>query len=117
MNPLIHIGYPKTASTWFRNQFYSKLSNVNYLDREEVKKLIIEPYIFKSSTVDGRLKKVTFIKSRVLFCNCIFIIILSLVIFCGLDMTSPMKSHALNDTNKIKDKTNYYRLYLILKKK
>jgi len=40
-----------------------------------------------------------------LFRNSIFIIIISLVIFYGLDLTSPTNNYARNDTNNIKDKT------------
>ncbi len=36
-NPIIHIGYPKTGSSWFQDNFYPFVGNYNYFDREEFK--------------------------------------------------------------------------------
>jgi hypothetical protein len=44
--PVIHIGYPKTGTTWFQNHFYPKLTNYRYLGRQLVFKHLIEPDIF-----------------------------------------------------------------------
>lgn len=38
---LIHIGYPKTATTWFQNNFYPFVRNFHFTDRELVKKEMI----------------------------------------------------------------------------
>ncbi len=42
--PLIHIGYPKTASTWFRENLFSKSSNYDLMTREDVANVFISPY-------------------------------------------------------------------------
>jgi hypothetical protein len=44
--PIIHIGYPKTGTTWFQNHFYPKIVNYRYLSRPLVFKHLIEPDIF-----------------------------------------------------------------------
>jgi hypothetical protein len=43
---ILHIGYPKTASSWFQTCFYPKVRNVKYYEREIVQKLIISTYEF-----------------------------------------------------------------------
>ncbi len=40
-NTIIHIGYPKTATTWFQINFYPWVRNYQYSDREVVKKELI----------------------------------------------------------------------------
>ncbi len=34
MRQIIHIGYPKTGTTWFQKEFYPNITNFKYLDRE-----------------------------------------------------------------------------------
>ena len=36
MNPLIHIGYPKTSTTWFQKQFYPRVTDACFIGRDEV---------------------------------------------------------------------------------
>ncbi|MDD2549138.1 MAG: sulfotransferase domain-containing protein [Bacteroidales bacterium] len=45
-SPIIHIGYPKTGTTWFQDYFYPKVENYSYLNRPLVFKHLIEPDIF-----------------------------------------------------------------------
>jgi len=40
---LIHIGYPKTGTTWFQNSFFNKIQNFSFIDRREVKEDFILP--------------------------------------------------------------------------
>lgn len=47
MQTFIHIGYPKTASTWFQEEFFPKVMNFSYLKREQIKKYIISPNCFQ----------------------------------------------------------------------
>jgi hypothetical protein len=35
--PIIHIGYPKTASTWFQKAFYPHLTSPRYIGRDAIK--------------------------------------------------------------------------------
>ncbi len=46
MKPLIHIGYPKTATTWFQQNFYPYVENADFRDRSEIIKNIITPNTF-----------------------------------------------------------------------
>lgn len=43
MSIIIHIGYPKTASTWFQDEYFPEIENYDYLvDRWLFYKLIFE---------------------------------------------------------------------------
>lgn len=44
MNPIIHIGYPKTATTWFQRNFYPMVEHVFLPHHNLVKKNIISPF-------------------------------------------------------------------------
>jgi hypothetical protein len=44
---LIHIGYAKTATTWFQKEFYPKVQNYSFIPRITVKDIIIKPNIFQ----------------------------------------------------------------------
>lgn len=41
VNTIIHIGFPKTGTTWFQQQLFPNLSNVNYINKQTTNKLII----------------------------------------------------------------------------
>jgi hypothetical protein len=41
---LIHIGYPKSGTTWFQNRFYPAVKNAEFIPRKEVQDHIIRPY-------------------------------------------------------------------------
>jgi hypothetical protein len=43
-SPLIHIGYPKSGTTWFQHNFYPKVRNAVYISRKDVQDHIIRPY-------------------------------------------------------------------------
>jgi hypothetical protein len=43
-SPLIHIGYPKSGTTWFQNNFYPRVRNAVYIPRKDVQDHIIRPY-------------------------------------------------------------------------
>jgi hypothetical protein len=36
-NVILHVGYPKTATTWFQKEFYPKVENFRYFKRKEFK--------------------------------------------------------------------------------
>jgi len=40
--PIIHIGYPKTASTWFQKAFYPHLKSPRYIGRDAIKAALAE---------------------------------------------------------------------------
>ena len=42
--PLIHIGYGKTGTTWFQNNFYPEIDNINYLSKQSILEDIITDY-------------------------------------------------------------------------
>jgi hypothetical protein len=43
-SPLIHIGYPKSGTTWFQKNFYPNVKNAGYIPRKDVQDHIIRPY-------------------------------------------------------------------------
>ena len=43
-SPLIHIGYPKSGTTWFQKNFYPNVKNAGYIPRKNVQDHIIRPY-------------------------------------------------------------------------
>ncbi|MBA7522254.1 hypothetical protein ES705_14372 [subsurface metagenome] len=47
MKQIIHIGYPKTGTTWFQNSFYPFVTNYHFHDREFINRKLI-----KSSLTD-----------------------------------------------------------------
>lgn len=42
-NQIIHIGYPKTATTWFQQEFFPGVTNFTLVPRKVIKKYIIQP--------------------------------------------------------------------------
>ncbi len=45
-DPVLHIGFPKTASSWFQESFYPNVQNINYIARESVQQLFLNPGAF-----------------------------------------------------------------------
>jgi hypothetical protein len=46
ISPILHIGFPKTSSTWFQESFYPHINNIFYLPRNTVQDLFIRPGAF-----------------------------------------------------------------------
>lgn len=43
LNDILHIGYPKTASTWFQKNFYPRVRNAKYIHRHKVQEQLLIP--------------------------------------------------------------------------
>jgi len=43
MNPIIHIGYPKTATSWFQKIFYPSVLNIDFINRNTIIEQLIQP--------------------------------------------------------------------------
>lgn len=43
---IIHIGYPKTGTTWFQEKLFPRVHNAEYLDQNLIKEEVITPYHF-----------------------------------------------------------------------
>jgi hypothetical protein len=43
MRDIIHIGYPRTASTWFQNNLFSKVQNYTFISRKTVQENLVHP--------------------------------------------------------------------------
>ncbi len=43
MRILIHVGYPKTASTWFQKQLFPKQESFHFVERKDIVKYLISP--------------------------------------------------------------------------
>lgn len=41
--PVVHVGYHKTATTWFQKEFYPSVRNLRYIERPVVQRALIEP--------------------------------------------------------------------------
>jgi hypothetical protein len=41
--PIVHVGFPKTASTWFQKSFYPHVRSPRYVDREKLFSALVEP--------------------------------------------------------------------------
>lgn len=61
-NTVLHIGYPKTGSTWFRENFYSNLPGLNIPDRRKIQELILAPgpFQYNSDKVKKFFGKINF---------------------------------------------------------
>ena len=61
LNPIIHIGYNKTGTTWFQNNFFPLVENATLLNRELVHKLLVRTnyFTFNASEVRSVLNKQT----------------------------------------------------------
>lgn len=44
---LIHLGYPKAASTWFKENFFQKVENSQFIQGDTIINHIIKPHAFK----------------------------------------------------------------------
>ena len=44
--PIFHIGYHKTATTWFQVRFYSSVTNGRYIPRRVVQEAFLRPKAF-----------------------------------------------------------------------
>lgn len=66
--PIIHIGYPKTGTTWFQNHFYPNLINYRHIKRPEVFKHLIEPDIFSYSPLICR-KELEITAENIVICE------------------------------------------------
>ncbi len=67
MRQLIHIGYPKTATTWFQNNFYPFINNANFIKREYIQENIIRPNSFDFSP--DKVKKIFNFDKKAIFCE------------------------------------------------
>lgn len=55
--PIVHIGYHKTATTWFQKVFYPSVTNFAYVDRLKVKRAFLAdtPFAFDADEARGLL--------------------------------------------------------------
>src|SRR3989339_295042 len=45
--PIIHIGFPKTATTWLQKEFFPNVANINFVQREDIIEKILRPNTFE----------------------------------------------------------------------
>ncbi|MGD8430479.1 MAG: hypothetical protein PVH31_08720 [Ectothiorhodospiraceae bacterium] len=53
---LIHIGYHKTATTWFQKRYYPNVANVAYVPRNTVQEAFLEPSAFRFDPAAARAR-------------------------------------------------------------
>lgn len=56
---IIHIGYPKTASTWFQQCFYPHVKNWRYLHRDDFRRLVTDPFPFRFNSNSATVLQLT----------------------------------------------------------
>ena len=52
INTILHIGYPKTATKWFQNEFYPRVNGIFFIHRKDVFKWLAFQNIFDYSPVE-----------------------------------------------------------------
>lgn len=45
--PLIHIGFPKTGTTWLQHEFFPFVKNIDFVRREAVSEILVKPNTFE----------------------------------------------------------------------
>lgn len=55
MSPIIHIGFPKTATTWLQKEFFPNVKNIEFIDRKTVGDKIVKPNTFEINTQETRI--------------------------------------------------------------
>ncbi|UGV40305.1 hypothetical protein J7W08_09485 [Methanococcoides orientis] len=70
-SPIIHIGYHKTGTTWFQNNFYPKITNIQYIDRNFVQNLFIKErsFHFDENEVKKNLSTNFINSKRIVLCE------------------------------------------------
>lgn len=51
---VIHVGYPKTATTWFQEVFYPQVKNYVYVSREDIVNNILDVNAFEFDPIEAR---------------------------------------------------------------
>lgn len=67
-HPIIHIGYPKTATTWFQRKFYPSIKNIEFINRQVISDVIINPrgFLFNKQKATDALSNSS---SRLIICE------------------------------------------------
>ena len=68
LSDILHIGYPKTASTWFQEVFYPNLKNAKYIHRHRVQDLVLKPGAFEWNLDECR-QQLTNNPARIAICE------------------------------------------------
>lgn len=69
MEALVHIGYHKTASTWFQQNLYPKVSNHHFVDRRTVQQIFTKPRAFDFNPEDGMRILSEFEADKLILCE------------------------------------------------
>lgn len=67
--PIIHVGYPKTATTWFREKFYPNIRNYYYVSRNDVAEKILDINVFNFEPLKTRLFFLQKYGERIVICE------------------------------------------------
>ncbi|MFC2112203.1 hypothetical protein ACFLTA_02960 [Bacteroidota bacterium] len=67
--PLIHIGYPKTGTTWFQQRFYPNVKDARFIPRIDILDQIIRPYAIDFDTTQAVQYFHTDGRPRILICE------------------------------------------------
>jgi hypothetical protein len=68
MRPIVHIGFHKTATTWFQEIFYPAVKNGHFVPRDVARSAIIEPRAFDFDPETARTK-LEIQEERILVCE------------------------------------------------
>lgn len=67
--PIVHIGFHKTATTWFQKSFYPLVRNGRYVSRAAVRAAFLDPPAFHFDADSARLHVTSGRSDRVLICE------------------------------------------------
>ncbi len=68
-SPLIHIGYPKTATTWFQKYFYPNMKNISIVSRNKIDYLIFNKNSFTFNGQEVKKEIYNEHKKRIVLCE------------------------------------------------
>jgi len=51
---LIHVGYPKTGTTWFQTEFFPRVENINYYSKDDIFEILINPSVINYNAFEHR---------------------------------------------------------------
>lgn len=67
--PIVHIGYPKTATTWFQKEFYPRVSGRRYVDRDELRQAFLSANAFTFDPEHARRRLENPDRGAILICE------------------------------------------------
>lgn len=68
-SPILHIGYHKTATSWFQQELYPAVTNADFVPRRKVREVFLRPRPFEFDPEEARGALVTGRERRLVICE------------------------------------------------